>query len=347
MTLPIPDGPDALSAGWLSAVLGAPIREVEVTRIGQNEGFMGGALYRLSLPNQTLVAKLSPAEAKMRSRLAAANAREVAFYTSWADGLPVPDTRYAACDAQTGASVVLMEDLGAARAVPFVNGLREKDVTTVLTSLARTHAKWWNKPEVATLSGVNALKDFVFADHWANYPTALRELLPDMALSREFLTLGEYVAEHATEVFSQMQERGPLTLLHRDLQMDNILFDADGRALFIDWQFFGKGRGTWDVSYFLVSSVEPKLRRAQERHWISAYHNMLLQQGVTGYAAGTCWEDYLKSVIAKLFVTVIATVELDNSTDHKRAYRRADLTRLLAFIEDHNLTPAIWERTHD
>jgi hypothetical protein len=347
MTLPIPDGPDALSAGWLSAVLSAPVREVNVTRIGENEGFMGGALYRLSLPNQTLVAKLSPAEAKMRTRLAAANAREVAFYTSWSDGLPVPGTRYAACDAQTGASVVLMEDLGAARAVPFINGLKEQDVCAVLKSLARIHAKWWGKPDVAKLSGVDALKDFVFADHWANYPPALRDLLPDMTLSRGFLTLGDYAAQHTTEVFSQMQERGPLTLLHRDLQMDNILFNPDGGALFIDWQFLGKGRGTWDVSYFLASSVQPALRRAQERHWIGAYHDMLLKKGVTGYAVDTCWQDYLKSVIAKLFVTVIATVELDNSTDHKRAYRRADLTRLLAFIEDHSLTPAIWEQTHD
>lgn len=347
MTLPIPDGPDALSVDWLSAVLGTPVHDVTVTRIGENEGFMGGALYRLSLPKQSFVAKLSPADAKMRSKLAAANAREVAFYRSWAEGLPVPGTCHAACDTRTGASVVLMEDLGSARAVPFVQGLGEQDVSAVLTSLAQIHAKWWGRPEVAELSGVDALSDFVFADHWANYSDMLRDLLPDMTLSKGFLALGDNAAERATDIFSQMQERGPLTLLHRDLQMDNILFAADGRARFIDWQFLGKGRGTWDVSYFLASSVQPALRRARERRWISFYHDMLLQKGVTGYPAETCWKDYLKSVIAKLFVTVIATVELDNSTDHKRAYRRADLTRLLAFIEDHNLTPAIWNQTYD
>jgi len=40
-------------------------------------------------------------------------------------------------------------------------------------------------------------------------------------------------------------------------------------------------------------------------------------------------------------------VNVDNSSAHKRAYRRVDLTRLLAFVEDHKLTPEIWNFSHD
>ena len=45
-------------------------------------------------------------------------------------------------------------------------------------------------------------------------------------------------------------------------------------------------------------------------------------------------------MVAKLNVSVMATVLLDNSSPAKRAWRRADLLRLMAFCEDHALTPA-------
>jgi hypothetical protein len=61
----------------------------------------------------------------------------------------------------------------------------------------------------------------------------------------------------------------------------------------------------------------------------------LLQRGVTGYDLDTCWTDYLQSVVGKLFITVVATILLDNSGSAKTAWRRADLERLLAFCADH------------
>ena len=42
-----------------------------------------------------------------------------------------------------------------------------------------------------------------------------------------------------------------------------------------------------------------------------------------------------KAAVGKLFITVAATVLLDNSSAHRRAWRWADLQRLVAFIEDH------------
>ncbi len=347
MTLPLPEGPDDLTSDWLSAALGQPVERVAVTRIGEDQGFTGGGLYRLAMPGRSLVAKLSPVDPAMRARFAIANAREVTFYTDWSKGLPVPRVHYGAFDRDTGASVLLLDDLGDARSVPFVEGLWPRDVASVMAAFAKVHAAWWNAPALGTLNGAAFLDEFTLSGPWPAYPGAVAKMLPDVVLPPEFLALGDYAAAHEAEILHHLKEQGPLTVLHRDPQVDNILFAEDGSALLIDWQVFGKGRGTWDLAYFLISSVPSVRRRKHERAWLETYHAALVDHGVDGYTLADCWRDYQRSVMAKLFLTVVATVELDNSTPHKRAYRRADLARLLAFVKDHALTPAIWDFSDD
>lgn len=345
--LAIPEGPEGLSADWLSAALGEDVASVEVTRIGEDQGFMGGGLYRLATSDASYIAKLSPLDPAQRASFAASNAREVTFYQTLADGMPVPTCFFARSDPNSGASVILLEDLGEARAVPYLDGLWQKDVTAVLSAFGEIHAKWWNAPALEGLSGADALAEFSLPEAWAAYPDALSKLLPDVKLPERFVTLAEAAAQNVDAVYHQMQETGPLTVLHRDPQLDNILFDAEGAAILLDWQMQGKGRGVWDVAYFLISSVPPVRRRRNERAWVEGYHADLVARGVTGYALEDCWRDYLRSVMSKLFVTIWATVHLDNNSSHKRAYRRVDLTRLLSFVEDHKLTPEIWDFSND
>lgn len=345
--LAIPEGPEGLSADWLAAALGGSVASVTVTRIGQEEGFTGGGLYRLAMPDRSLVAKLSPVEPTMRARFATANAREVTFYTDWSQGLPVPKVHYGAFDGATGASVLLLDDLGVARSVPFVEGLWPRDVVSVLKALARIHAQWWNAPALDQLNGAAFLDEFTMAETWPDYPRVVAEMLPDVSLPPEFLTLADFAAANTGAIMAKMKEKGPRTVLHRDPQLDNILFAEDGSALLIDWQVFGKGRAMWDIAYFLISSVPSIRRRKHERTWVEAYHADLVVRGVTDYPLEDAWQDYLRSVLAKLFLTVVATVQMDNSTAHKRSYRRADLGRLLAFVKDHDLTPSIWDFAHD
>jgi len=348
MSTSIPVGAAGLNAQWLSHILDETIHTVDVARIGENEGFTGAGLYRLQIPGRaSLVAKLSPKDPLLRAQYANANAREVMFYTAFAQGLPVPDCLYGACDHAAGTTVVLLQDLSAARAVPFFDGLWPRDVAAVLHALAKIHATWWNAPALEDLSSTEVLSDFDFAAPWARYPDALRKILPDMALPERLRALGDYAAIHHAEIYASLHQCGPLTVQHRDPQIDNILFRRNGDALLLDWQIFGKGRGVWDVAYFLISSVPSLRRRRNERAWVEAYHAALVAHGITDYPLEICWRDYVRSVIGKFFMSVFATVNLNNATAHKRAWRRVDLTRLLAFIEDHALTPALWDFSND
>ncbi len=336
----LPEGPDGLTAAWLGGVLKRNVGSVSVTRIGEDEGFTGGGLFRLQAGADSWVVKLSPSDARMRATFAAANRREVMFYTGLGRGLPVPDCAYGTFDPDTGASVLLLQDLAEFRAGQFLDGLTAVETRAVVAALADIHAKWWDAPEVAALSGVDLLDEFDFAACWPVYPGALARILPGVILPDTFLALGDHLASNAKSVFGALMEQGPCTVLHRDCQADNVMFATDGTARILDWQIFGKGRGVYDVAYVLTGSLQPDLRRQIERVVVQTYHQRLLAAGIKGYTWDRCWRDYTQSVIGKFLITVLATVLMNNDTDHKRAWRRADLERLLAFCADHALTPA-------
>ena len=353
----IPTSPADITPDWLTEILHtsktttAHITSAEFARIGEDEGFTGCGLYRITLtydrPSpeapQTLVAKLAPQDPKMRNLMRAANAREAEFYQSQLPGnpLPVPRCYHADFDPETGASILLLQDLRAYRSVPFIKGCSPADAKRVIEALAALHAKWWNSAALAPLSGVSMLKEYPFDQVWLYYPEKVKVLMQSIEIPVTFLDLGNFIAQNAAPIFSNLLETAPITCLHRDVQADNVMFakpTGSGTAVLFDWQFAGKGRGPYDVAYFLISSVDPAQRRQMERGLVAHYHTELLRAGVTGYSLAQCWTDYLQSVAGKLYITVAATVLLDNSSPHKKAWRKADLIRLLAFCDDHRIT---------
>ena len=358
MPFAIPASPGAITAQWLTAALQAgktvtssSATAASLSRIGEDEGFTGGSLYlaRLSYDHPepgaptTLVAKLSPCDPETRAIMRVANGREVDFYQTLAQDitLPVPRCYYAGCDRETGASILLLQDLSGHRSVPFIKGCGAADARRVIEALAEIHAKWWDNPALKALNGAAILDEFRFGKLWPRYPETLKTLLHDIDLPDSFLKLGHHIASNEADVFKGLLETAPITCLHRDVQIDNVMFapaNGGGGAILLDWQISGKGRGAYDVGYFLISSIEPAQRRNWERGLVAHYHAELLQRGVTGYSLAQCWTDYLQSVAGKLLLTVAATVLLDNSSAHKKAWRAADLKRLLAFCKDHRIS---------
>lgn len=354
----IPRSVAEITPDWLTAVLQAEgtlptsgrVLSSQAIRIGEEEGFSGGALYCLALsydqPHSTaparLVAKLSPRDAGMRQAMQSLNAREARFYQtlSATGGLPVPRCHHATCDPASGASILLLQDLTSARRVPLVAGCGPADTFRVVEAMASLHATWWESPVLTGLGGASILREMPFHALWADYPARLRAILPTVVLPDAFLRLGDRLAEREAEVFARLMETPPLTCLHGDLQIDNVVFAAQGgaeQAILLDWQLCGRGRGPQDLAYFLISSLDPALRRRIEDAALARYHERLVEGGVRGYSLATCREDYLIAVIGKLYITVAATVLFDNAGPAKTRWRAADLTRLLAFCADHGV----------
>lgn len=332
----LPRSVEDISSAWLSRVLGRAVSVRGVEQIGVDEGFTGGGLYRLRCDQETLIAKLSPSDPRLSEDFKAANAREVQFYTQFVqdDRLPVPRCHHGAFDANTGASVLIIEDVGAGRSVPFTAGCSLRDAERVVDALARIHAAFWQAPELVDVQGVETLDEFDFTDVWERYADAVGDVLGcDVPSSVQ--KLGDYFAHNRHSVFGRLLDTEPMTLLHRDVQVDNILFHDDTVSI-LDWQFVGKGRGAYDLAYFLISSLDPAVRRGHEKDLLQRYVAGL---GRADYGFEQCWQDYILGVFGKINVTVVATVLLDNTGSHKQAWRRADLDRVVAFCEDHQITP--------
>ncbi len=355
--LSIPHGPDSISAAWLTEALkkGGALRDAAVVSftkkpIGEDESFTGGTLMhfelKYSIPEPTaprsLIIKLSPTDPAIREALKGNYQREGAFYTEFAAGrnLPIPYCYYGDFDSETGEGILLLEDLSRYRLVAFAAGCEPKDVEKVIRALATIHVEGWNSPQLKDLSGAEIIIDYPFADLWSQYPQKVAALLPELTLPDSFLAIGQYVADNAQSIFNRLLESDPLTCIHRDIHVDNVLFgvhDGDTPAIILDWQGFGIGRGVYDVTYFLISSVPSAQRQQTEKGLLHDYHDLLIHNGIENYSFSQCWFDYKFSVIGKLLITVVATVLIDNSSPFRRAWRKADLRRLLAFCEDHNI----------
>jgi hypothetical protein len=312
-----------LTPAWLSAALGRTVSTATARPLRQARAFSGGTLLRLDLAGPgappRLVAKLAPEAPAMRARLAAANAREVAFYTHVAPHAPhVPQAAFAAAD-HTG-SVILLPDLSDHRAYPLVDGASPQVAKAALQALAALHARWWGAPPMPE---PDLAAEFGFAAHWS----AFRAARPDLPAG--LLALGDRLA------MGQAPHLAPRTLTHGDAHLENLLMAPNGAAVWLDWQMAGAGMAVADVCYFLTASLDPATRRASEDDLLARWHAALMSHGVTGYPLAQARRDYRHGLAGKLILTVIATAGFDNRGPARAAYRRADLARLAAFAADH------------
>ncbi len=363
----VPGSPGAVTPSWLTAALRssrtlrhAKVESVEPSRIGVEAGYSGQiALLQLTYGDPpegraaedapaSLVGKFVAFDPQAQAFSQNSSQREVRFFTELATqaGLPTPRCYYAAMNRETGASILLLEDLSHFREVDLHVGCGADDVELVIQQSAGMHSRWWQDPRLRALEWLPPIDAFAtqpMEQWWARYPQAVASLLPDDRPPAALFEIGRRFSENARRVFAPLATP-PITCIHRDVHAANILFgpevgesqrDGDRPLVLIDWPLVAWGRGVYDVTYFMISSVTPARRRRSEKRLLELYHRLLIDNGVRGYSLDQCWSDYRRAVFGKLLVTVAGTVLYDNSSAHRREWRRLDLERLTAFIEDH------------
>lgn len=345
----IPTDTRSITAAWLTNALsgsgligGASVTSFDVQRIGEVQGWTGQvARINLEYSSRTpeapssVVIKFSPTAAG-----GVFGEREVSFYREIAAdrGFAVPRCHCSELNPQTGANVVLLEDLASLHTVDFVDGCTPAQAEATVRALAKIHAHWWNDPTLEPRDWLFSIADSDFAEWWAQYPDEVGRILPDFKLPPRLAEFGDRFASDVPAMLERI-EGAPFTCIHRDIHVDNLLFgstSADPPVVLVDWQTVGLGRGISDIAYFLISSLSPADRRASERRLVSLYHELLIAAGIENYSFDECWSDYLVSVASKLFITVTATINFDNTSPHRTAWRTVDLQRLTAFFDDHD-----------
>src|SRR6478672_6898100 len=140
----IPRGPSDVTSAWLGSVLGADVRDVDVTPIGTGQT---GATYRASttyatdtdLPG-TFAIKLAQDDT-VRKRVALGYLSEVEFYTDVAENVRIPVPRCFFSDiSDTGADfVLLLADMAPAVQGDQIAGCTAQEARLAVEALAGLH----------------------------------------------------------------------------------------------------------------------------------------------------------------------------------------------------------------
>jgi hypothetical protein len=214
---------------------------------------------------------------------------EVRFYREIRDELEIeaPQVFASHFDGATGRFGLLLEDLTArgARFPSALDPVSLDEVRSILGHLATLHARFWDSARFgADLSWVATPTSGGMFDV---FDTIGLELIEDQVARHGFKAemispLGRSV-EEMWELLWRVQElhtAGPSTLLHGDPHVGNTYLLPGGRGGLLDWQLMMRGSWAHDVTYLLVTALDPEVRRTHQRDLLDEYLELLAAAGV-------------------------------------------------------------------
>ena len=231
--------------------------------------------------------------------------REVVFYRDVAPSLPaglVPrcfEAHHA--DATTPAHLVL-EDLTETHELATEWPLPPSDAQcrTIVGSLGRLHAAWWDDPRLGVTVG-ERLDDAAmhrFIRQVTDYFAVFADRLVD-DLSGERRAFYERLIAALPRLHERYRDARNITLTHGDAHVWNCFLPRDGGVdvRWFDWDGWRIRVPTNDLAYMMAVHWYPERRRRLERALLDHYHAVLVENGVLGYDRAGMWEDYRMSVL--------------------------------------------------
>lgn len=292
---------EELDAAWLGEALGQPVDLLGVDGVGTGQI---GTCYRLSLGGRavesgrlpsTVLAKLPASDPATRDLLAGAYRTEVRFYREVAPtvAVRVPDCLYVDAADDSGAFVLLLEDLAPAVQGDQVAGCTAAQARDAVVNLAGLHGPRWCDPALTRIEGLalNGAEDAaMLAELYGPATELFLEGLGDLVSQEDAATLRACVSACEGWALARAERFAPV---HGDYRLDNLLFPPSGPGVVaVDWQTLSLALPARDVAFLLGTSLEPDVRRAHEQALVAAYHAALVGHGVTGYDLDLAWEDY-------------------------------------------------------
>jgi hypothetical protein len=328
MRLPLEIG--AISREWLSQALAARHPGVEVLRAELQDTLWGTgtkALFELTY-NAAGVAAGLPTRvwvkggfAEHRQAMLFLYQLEARFFAELAPRLDIRTPKCLFSGADDDQGVVILEDLRQAGAeiCRVQKVLSHDQAAAFLEALARLHARWWNSPELDDPQALGWLQrhDPLPDDDWGAYGRGQleaaawarhMELPRALALPKRFHDRETMHA--ALQALRRFDVGGPTCLIHADAHLGNLFIDADGRPGFLDWQSARKGHWAQDVTYFLVSALDPLDRRAWEGDLVEGYLAALARAGVRAPPGrDAAWAAIRAHIVYGLFYWMVNPVE--------------------------------------
>ena len=238
--------------------------------------------------------------------------------------------------------VLLLEDLEQGRVGDQVTGGQKGDLSTMVTALARLHARFWQSEEIAALQWLPRL-DVAARPIQLMYREAIpkfRRLFLDVA-SEEIFQLQDWLSQFWLDLL-RVYVKAPLTLLHGDYRLDNVFFvagqndEASGQyeaVVAFDWQIPSLGPGAYDLAYLLISTISHDAPGEQVDEMLALYHAGLIGGGVEGYSRRDLERDYQYSLLMHVQRLTPSLTGIEVTNQRGSELQRIWVRRLAARVE--------------
>lgn len=341
-----PMEPGDVTPEWIAEHIdgqATPRSAVACERIGESGGLLG-RIYRVrytATENRSFVLKLPPPVGSSWDHLLAelrAFPREVQSYRLFEKELGpgsglIPACYWSACD-EDGSGALALEDLtrGGGFTAPVGSGLSLAQARAALVALARLHA-------LHARDGTQGAFDRPPAEwmYTAGSPPLVRILSEAVDDGRR--RLAGSLRAWADETLLDAMARWPvsptletthrhsalLSVCHGDAWSNNVMFvpetAAHERAVLLDWQFTMWGNPLVDVTFLLVSSLEPESREAWARGLLDDYYSAL-RDGLDPeipYPREACQDDYDRALPYGVLMSLCNLEAFLSSVDEQEA----------------------------
>lgn len=287
MPLAVPRSLDDITPDWFVGALSEhsgrtiDLADMTVEPMEESRGLIGDlAIVRTvhdhgDLPT-SFVLKLPAADPTSRriGQMLNAYGREVAFYHHVAPRCPdvrIPRCWYAAEDPATGDAAILLDHIDA-DPVDDTTGASTAQIRAAIDALADFHCTWWGHDPFDWMPGFDRGGVGRLQPLWLeNLPTFVEryaDVLPGPT-SAWVLGFAPKLAD-----WSDATARGPLTMVHADYRIDNLLFTGP-EVTMIDWQTALRGPAAMDLSSLLLTGLTIDDRRRDEAEHIDRYLDRL------------------------------------------------------------------------
>ena len=249
---------------------------------------------------------------------------EVAFYTRLRPELDIetPQCLGGVHDIPSGQFGLALEDL-TRRQVVFPNvtsALSIDDIKSLIATLARLHARYWNSPRFATdLSWIQphthgSLYN-LFNDPGA-VPALISHEINANQFKRELVERAGQTADGLYREFRKLQQHQaglPPTVCHGDTHIGNTYLlpagaAAGNRGGLIDWQLMSRGYCMHDITYLLITGLAVKQRRDNQQALLRYYLAQLAANGVTPCPGfDEIWLEYRRAAVWGVYIGWLTT----------------------------------------
>ncbi len=303
-------------AGIDASVASFTAGNVGTGQVGQNVRFE--LTYNTPAPRdapQTIVGKFTSEDPVSRQTgVALLNyLREVKFYNELRETLDVqtPKLLFTDINEDTHDFVLMMEDLAPAEQGNQLEGCSVAEVKTGLTEMAKLHGprwgdktlydlEWLGRPDPEADATVTGLYTQLFPGFIERYGDRL---------SKEQKTMGQRLGEQFSSYVAKSQgAQNPMTVVHGDYRLDNMMFGGPYPVAVVDWQSPVIGNAGQDLAYWVGTSLDPTVRKAHDRELVEHYFSALSNYAIGSYSLEQCWDDYCHFSFAGWNMAVIASM---------------------------------------